>query len=44
MLENISDDDLLGAYQKAKEMNLDTDFIELLENELLNRTVDINPD
>ncbi|WP_100406279.1 sporulation histidine kinase inhibitor Sda [Bacillus solitudinis] len=44
MLENISDDDLISAYQKAKEMNLDSDFIELLENELLNRTVDINLD
>lgn len=39
MLEKLSNDYLLEAYKKATELNLDKDFILLLEKELLKREI-----
>ncbi|NOU68407.1 sporulation histidine kinase inhibitor Sda [Paenibacillus sp. LMG 31461] len=36
---NLSDDALLSAYKDALIMNLDEEFIELLEKELINRGI-----
>lgn len=36
-LKNMSDDLLIEAYMKAIDLNLDQDFCDLMENEIVNR-------
>lgn len=37
MFDSLSDQQLIDAYQKATELNLEQDFIQLLKKELSNR-------
>ncbi|WP_143262143.1 sporulation histidine kinase inhibitor Sda [Sediminibacillus massiliensis] len=41
MFENLSDEKLLDAYIKALELNLEDDFIALLENAMVYRGMEI---
>ncbi|MDL4841800.1 sporulation histidine kinase inhibitor Sda [Aquibacillus rhizosphaerae] len=41
MFETLSNEKLATAYQKAIELKLDEDFIELLKKEMINRDLEI---
>ncbi|WP_138417935.1 sporulation histidine kinase inhibitor Sda [Aquibacillus sediminis] len=41
MYECLSDHKLVDAFKKAKELNLEQDFIHLLKKELINRGITI---
>lgn len=38
-MDCLSDTLLIEAYEKAKELNLNEDFIELIKNELVKRSI-----
>jgi len=40
-VQHLSDELLLESYLKAKELNLSTDFISLIEEEIIRRQVNI---